>query len=187
MKIAFLATDMFEQVELTEPWKAVEQQGWTPELVSLREGEIEGFNHYDKADRFRVDRTVDDVSVDDYDGLVIPGGVGNPDEMRSNDDAVQFVREFVESGKPVGVICHGPWMLVESGAVNGRQVTSWPSLRTDIENAGGHWVDREVVVDQGIVTSRKPDDLPAFNAKLVEELREGRHAERIVNSAATAS
>jgi protease I len=187
MKIAFLATDMFEQVELTEPWKTVEQQGWTPELVSLRPGEIQGFNHYDKADRFPVDRTVDEVSVDDYDGLVVPGGVGNPDAMRLNEDAVRFVRDFVESGKPVAVICHGPWMLVEAGAVDGRQVTSWPSLRTDIENAGGRWVDREVVVDQGIVTSRKPDDLPAFNAKLVEELREGRHAGRVVNPAATAS
>jgi protease I len=187
MKIAFLATDMVEQVELTEPWKAVEEQGWTPELVSLRGGEIQGFEHYDKADRFPVDRTVDEVSVDDYDGLVIPGGVGNPDELRTNDDAVRFVREFVESGKPVGVICHGPWLLVESGAANGRRVTSWPSLRTDIENAGGLWVDREVVVDGGIVTSRKPDDLPAFTAKLVEELREGRHASRVVNAAATAT
>jgi protease I len=187
MKIAFLATDMFEQVELREPWRAVEQQGWTPELVSLREGEVQGFNHYDKADGFRVDRTVDEVSVEDYDGLVIPGGVGNPDAMRTNEDAVRFVRDFVESGKPVGVICHGPWMLVESGAVNGRHVTSWPSLRTDIENAGGHWVDREVVVDEGIVTSRNPDDLPAFTEKLVEEIREGQHARRVVSPAATAS
>jgi protease I len=176
MKIAFLATDMVEQVELTEPWKAVEEQGWTPELVSLRAGEIHGFNHYDKADRFSVDRTVDEVSVDDYDGLVIPGGVGNPDEMRMNADAVQLVRAFVDSGKPVAVICHGPWMLVEAGVVDGRELTSWPSLRTDIENAGGRWVDKEVVVDEGIVTSRKPDDLPAFCAKLVEELREGVHA-----------
>jgi protease I len=175
MKIAFLATDMVEQVELTGPWKAVEKQGWTPELVSLRAGEIQAFNHYDKADRFSVDRTVDDVSVDDYDGLVIPGGVGNPDELRTSDGAVQLVRAFAESGKPVAVICHGPWMLVEAGVVDGREVTSWPSLRTDIENAGGHWVDKEVVVDEGIVTSRKPDDLPAFCAKLVEELREGVH------------
>jgi protease I len=175
MRVAFLATDMVEQVELTEPWKAVEEQEWTPELVSLRAGEIQGFNHYDKADRFTVDRTVDDVSPDDYDGLVIPGGVGNPDEMRMNEDAVQFVRAFVESGKPVAVICHGPWMLVEAGVVEGREVTSWPSLRADIRNAGGNWVDREVVVDEGIVTSRKPDDLPAFCAKLVEELREGVH------------
>ena len=119
MKIAFLATDMVEQVELTEPWKAVEEQGWTAELVSLRGGEIQGFEHYDKADRFRVDRTVDEVSVDDYDGLVVPGGVGNPDELRTSDDAVQFVRDFVESGKPIGVICHGPWVLVEADVVRG--------------------------------------------------------------------
>jgi protease I len=178
MKVAFLATDMVEQVELTEPWKAVEEQGWTPELVSLREGEIQGFNHYDRADRFRVDRTVGEASVDDYDGLVIPGGVGNPDEMRTSEDAVRLVRAFVDAGKPVAVICHGPWMLVEAGVVADRELTSWPSLRTDILNAGGRWVDRDVVVDEGIVTSRKPDDLPAFCTKLVEEVAEGVHAEQ---------
>jgi deglycase len=174
-RVAFLATDMVEQVELTEPWKAVKEAGATPELVSLEEGEIQGFNHYDKADTFPVDRTVEETRADDYDALVIPGGVGNPDTMRMDENAVELVRRFFEQGKPVGVICHGPWMLVEAGVVRGRKVTSWPSLRTDIRNAGGDWVDEEVVVDNGLVTSRKPDDLPAFTAKIVEEFAEGRH------------
>jgi protease I len=174
-RVAFLATDMVEQVELTEPWKAVKEAGATPELISLEEGEIQGFNHYDKADTFKVDNTVEQARADDYDALVIPGGVGNPDTMRADENAVQFVRDFFEQGKPVGVICHGPWMLVESGVVRGRKVTSWPSLQTDIRNAGGDWVDQEVVVDNGLVTSRKPDDLPAFNAKIVEEFAEGKH------------
>ena len=177
-RVAFLATDMVEQVELTEPWKAIEEAGATPELISLEEGEIQGFNHYDKADTFTVDRTVEEARPDDYDALVVPGGVGNPDTMRANENAVQFVRGFFEQSKPVGVICHGPWMLVEAGVVRGRKVTSWPSLQTDIRNAGGEWVDEQVVVDNGLVTSRKPDDLPAFNAKLVEEFAEGKHAEQ---------
>ena len=184
-RVAFLATDMVEQVELTEPWKAVKEAGATPELVSLEEGEIQGFNHYDKADTFKVDRTVEEARADDYDALVIPGGVGNPDTMRTDENAVELVRQFFEQGKPVGVICHGPWMLVEAGVVRGRTVTSWPSLRTDIRNAGGDWVDELVVVDDGLVTSRKPDDLPAFNAKIVEEFAEGRH-ERQAEKAATA-
>jgi protease I len=174
-RVAFLATDMVEQVELTEPWKALKEAGATPELVSLDEGEIQGFDHYDKADTFPVDRTVEEARADDYDALVIPGGVGNPDTMRTDENALQLVRDFFEQGKPVGVICHGPWMLVEAGVVRGRKVTSWPSLQTDIRNAGGDWVDQEVVVDNGLVTSRKPDDLPAFNAKIVEEFAEGRH------------
>ena len=175
-RVAFLATDMVEQVELTEPWKAIEQAGATPELISLEEGEIQGFNHYDKADTFKVDHTVEVAHADDYDALVIPGGVGNPDTMRGDENAVQFVRDFFEQNKPVGVICHGPWMLVEAGVVRGRKVTSWPSLQTDIRNAGGEWVDEQVVVDNGLVTSRKPDDLPAFNAKIVEEFAEGKHS-----------
>jgi len=182
MKIAFLATDMVEQVELTEPWQAVEQQGWQPELVSLEPGKIQGFNHYDRADTFTVDRTVDDVSADDYDGLVIPGGVGNPDVMRTNEKAVALVRDFFEQGKPMAVICHGPWMLVEADVVDGRRLTSWPSLKTDIVNAGGDWRDEQVVVDEGLVTSRKPDDLPAFCAKLVEEFEEGTHARRPIRA-----
>jgi protease I len=167
-KIAFLATDMVEQVELTEPWKAVEKAGGKPELVSLEEGEIQGFDHYDKADTFEVDRVVSGVSVDDYDALVIPGGVGNPDTMRANEDAVAFVRDFSESGKPMAVICHGPWMLVEADVVRGRKLTSFESIQTDLKNAGANWVDEEVVVDGNIVTSRSPDDLPAFNEKLLE-------------------
>ena len=178
MKVAFLATDMVEQVELTEPWRAVEQQGWQPELISLQDGEIQGFDHYDKADTFRVDRTVEEASAEDYDALVVPGGVGNPDTLRTDENAVAFVRAFADAGKPMAVICHGPWLLVESGVVRGRRVTSWPSLQTDIRNAGGEWVDEPVVVDNGLVTSRRPDDLPAFCAKLVEEFAEGPHRAR---------
>jgi protease I len=177
-RVAFLATDMVEQVELTEPWNAVTAEGAEPELISLEEGEIQGFNHYDKADTFKVDRTVEEARADDYDALVIPGGVGNPDTLRTDENAVEFARQFFEQGKPVGVICHGPWMLVETGVVRGRKVTSWPSLETDIRNAGGNWVDEEVVVDNGLVTSRKPDDLPAFNKKIIEEIAEGRHEEQ---------
>jgi protease I len=169
-RIAFLATDMVEQVELTEPWKAVEEAGGRPELVSLEEGEIQGFDHYDKADTFPVDRTVSEASADDYDGLVLPGGVGNPDTLRTDEDAVRFVRTFVESGKPVAVICHGPWTLVEADVVRGCTLTSYPSIKTDIRNAGGDWVDREVVVDGNLISSRQPDDLPAFCRTLVEEL-----------------
>ena len=186
-RVAFLATDMVEQVELTEPWKAVQEAGATTELISLEEGEIQGFNHYDKADTFPVDKTVEEARADDYDALVIPGGVGNPDTMRGDENAVGLVRDFFEQGKPVGVICHGPWMLVEAGVVRGRKVTSWPSLQTDIRNAGGNWVDQEVVVDEGLVTSRKPDDLPAFNAKIVEEFAEGRHEQQAASVQADAT
>jgi protease I len=186
-RVAFLATDMVEQVELTEPWQAVKDEGATVELVSLEEGEIQGFNHYDKADTFKVDRTVEEARVDDYDALVIPGGVGNPDTMRMDENAVQFVRDFFEQGKPVGVICHGPWMLVEAGVVRDRKVTSWPGIQTDIRNAGGNWVDAEVVVDQGLVTSRKPDDIPAFNEKIIEEICEGRHEEQAASTRSQAA
>jgi protease I len=167
-RIAFLATDMVEQVELTEPWKAVEQAGGKPELISLKEGEIQGFNHYDKADTFPVDRTVDEASPDDYAALVLPGGVGNPDTLRTDENAVQFARAFLDAGKPVAVICHGPWTLVEADVVRGRTITSWPSVKTDIKNAGGNWVDQEVVVDDNLTSSRKPDDLPAFCSTFVE-------------------
>ena len=165
-KIAFIATDMVEEVELTKPWEAVKEAGGQPELVSIETGEIQAFNHYDKSKTYKVDKDFSSARVDDYDGLVIPGGVGNPDTMRADDDAVEFVRSFFEAGKPVAVICHGPWMLVESGVVRGRRVTSWPTLETDIRNAGGDWVDDEVVVDGNLVTSRKPDDIPAFNREM---------------------
>ncbi|HKF14893.1 MAG TPA: type 1 glutamine amidotransferase domain-containing protein [Gaiellaceae bacterium] len=168
-RIAFLATDMVEQVELTEPWKAVEEAGGRPKLLSLEDGEIQGFNHYDKADTFEVDSTVEEASTHEYDALVLPGGVGNPDTLRTDEKAVAFVREFVESGKPVAVICHGPWTLVEADVVRGRTLTSWPSVKTDIKNAGGNWVDEEVVQDGNLTSSRKPDDLPAFCRTLVQE------------------
>jgi protease I len=175
-RIAFVvAPEGVEQVELTEPWKAVEEAGGTPELLSTEEGEIQAFNHLDKADTFKVDRTVSDASPSDYDGLVLPGGVANPDFLRMDESAVAFIRGFFEQAKPVGVICHGPWTLVEADVLRGRTITSWPSLRTDIRNAGGTWVDEEVVVDEGLVSSRNPDDLPAFCAKIVEEFCEGAH------------
>src|SRR4051794_33096124 len=176
-KIAFLvANEGVEQVELTEPWKAAREEGAQTELISLEEGEVQAFNHLDKADTFPVDHAVSDVDASDYDALVLPGGVANPDELRTDEDAVKFVRAFFEEHKPVAAICHAPWTLVEADVVKGRTVTSWPSLQTDIRNAGGEWVDEEVVVDEGLVTSRKPDDLPAFNEKLVEEIAEGKHA-----------
>jgi protease I len=176
--VAFLAADGVEQVELTEPWKAVEQAGGTPRLISVEDGEIQGFNHLDKADTFTVDQSVSEADASDFDGLVLPGGVANPDFLRTSEDAVGFVRSFFEQAKPVGVICHGPWSLVEADVVRGRTLTSWPSLRTDLRNAGAEWVDEEVVVDQGLVSSRNPDDLPAFCAKVVEEIAEGKHAEQ---------
>jgi len=175
-RIAFLATEGVEQVELEQPLNAVRKAGAEVDLIDLEAGEVQAFNHLDKGDRFPVDKTVDEARAQDYDGLVLPGGVANPDRLRTDAQAVRFVRDFVESGKPIGVICHGPWTLVEAGVLRGRTLTSWPSLRTDIENAGGTWVDEQVHVDRGIVSSRKPDDLPAFCAKVVEELREGVHA-----------
>jgi protease I len=181
--VAFLATDGVEQVELTEPWKKVEEEGGKPELISLESGEIQGFQHLDKGDTFPVDRAVSDADESDYDGLVLPGGVANPDFLRTDEDAVRFVRAFFEAGKPVAAICHGPWTLIEADVVRGRTLTSWPSLKTDIENAGGEWVDEEVHVDSGLVTSRKPDDLPAFCDKLAEEICEGRHDEQALQAA----
>ena len=174
-RIAFLATDGVEQIELTKPWDAIKSAGADVQLISLKSGEIQGVNHMDKGDTFPVDRAVSDVNANDFDGLVLPGGVANPDFLRTNDDAVKFVREFFNQGKPVAAICHGPWTLVEAGVVQGRTLTSWPSIQSDIRNAGGNWVDEEVHVDNGLVTSRKPDDLDAFCAKAIEEFAEGRH------------
>jgi protease I len=175
-RIAFLvAPEGVEQVELTEPWTAVQEAGGAPELISTEAGHVQAFNHLDKGDTFPVDRTVSDADPGDYDGLVLPGGVANPDFLRMDEGAVAFARSFFEQAKPVGVICHGPWTLIEAGVLRGRTITSWPSLQTDIRNAGGTWVDEEVHVDGGLVSSRNPDDLPAFCAKVVEELAEGRH------------
>ncbi len=185
-RIAFLCTDGVEQVELTQPMDALRGEGAAIELVSLERGEIQGFEHHDKGTTFPVDKAVTEADPTDYDGLVLPGGVINPDLLRANEDAVRFVRTFFEQGKPVGAICHGIWTLVEAGVVKGRKLTSWPSVRTDVENAGGSWVDEELVVDRGLFTSRKPDDLPAFCAKLVEEIAEGRH-ERQTESITAAS
>jgi protease I len=174
-KIAFLAADGVEQVELTTPWEAIRDAGAEVELVSVKAGEIQGFNHLDKGDTFPVDKAVSKVSASDYDGLVLPGGVANPDFLRTDEDAVDFVRAFFEEHKPVAAICHAPWTLVEAGVLSGRTLTSWPSLQTDIRNAGATWVDEEVVVDEGLTTSRKPDDLEAFCAKAIEEFAEGVH------------
>ena len=162
-KVAILAADMFERVELEEPRKALEDAGAEVEVVSIHDGEIKGFDHFDPAGTARVDRTVEEASADDYDALMVPGGVGNPDQLRGDENAVAFVRGFHDAGKPMAVICHGPWVLVEAGVARGRRLTSWPTLETDIRNAGGEWVDEEVVVDGNLVTSRKPDDIPAFN------------------------
>jgi protease I len=170
-RVAFLATDGVEQVELTEPWKAVEREGGKPQLVSLEGGEIQGFDHLDKDQTFTVDRTAADASTGDYDGLVLPGGVANPDVLHTDQDAVKFVRTFFEAGKPVASICHGPWTLVEADVVRWRTVTSWPSLRTDIRNAGGEWVDEEVQVEAGVVTSRTPADFPPSATSSSRDLR----------------
>ncbi len=169
-RVAFLATDGVEEVEYTEPRKAVEEAGGQAELISIKDGEIQAVNHMDKAGTYRVDRLVKDADPDEYDALVLPGGVANPDFLRVDADAVRFVRSFMTAGKPVAAICHSPWILVEAGVVDGRTLTSWPSLRTDLANAGATWVDEQVHVDGGLVTSRKPDDLPAFCETMLERI-----------------
>jgi protease I len=172
-KIAFVATDGVEQVELTEPWHAVEAAGATPVLVSMKPGTVQGFNHLDKADTFTVDVVAKNANFDDYAAVVLPGGVANPDALRTDAATVEFIGSFARGGKPVAVICHGPWTLVEADVVRGRTLTSWPSLQTDLRNAGATWRDEQVVVCKGgpgvIVSSRKPDDLPAFNKTFVDE------------------
>jgi protease I len=184
-RIAFLvAQEGVEEVELTEPWQAVQNAGASAELLAPDDGEVQAFNHLDKGSTFPVDRKLADAKPSEYDGVVLPGGVANPDQLRTKGNAVRFLQEFFSEGKPVGVICHGPWTLVEADLVRDRKLTSWPSLQTDIRNAGGHWVDEEVVVDEGLVSSRNPDDLPAFCAKIVEEFGEGPHA--VADAGATA-
>jgi protease I len=186
-KVAIIAADMVEQVELVEPRKALEEAGAETDLVSLKPGTIKAFNHFDPADDQKVDKTIEEVDASEYDALLIPGGVGNPDQLRGDESVVQFVQEFFAAGKPVAAICHAPWVLVEAGVVRDRKLTSWPTLQTDIRNAGGNWVDEQVVVDQGMVTSRKPDDIPAFNEKMIEEFCEGKHSGQRVTADATAS
>ncbi|HEY8509523.1 MAG TPA: type 1 glutamine amidotransferase domain-containing protein [Steroidobacteraceae bacterium] len=178
LKVAILAAEGFEQSELFEPKKALEEAGAEVRIVSPATGEVQGWKHFDKGDKVRVDVPLDQANADEFDALMLPGGVANPDQLRMNPKAVEFVRKFFEAGKPVAAICHAPWTLVEADVVRGRTVTSWPSLKTDLINAGAKWVDQEVVVDNGLVTSRKPADLPAFNRKMIEEFAEGRHAQQ---------
>jgi protease I len=171
--VAILAADGFEQSELEGPLGALKEAGAKVSIVSPKEGKIQGMNHADKGDQFDVNLPLEKAKADDFDALVLPGGLMNPDELRATPAAVEFVRKFADAGKPIGAICHGPWVLIEAGIVAGRRLTSWPAIQTDVKNAGGDWVDEEVVVDNGLVTSRKPDDIPAFNAKLIEEIGEG--------------
>ncbi len=174
-RVAALVDNGFEQSELVEPKKALEEAGAKVDIVSPQDGKVKGWQHTRWGDEVAVDRRLQDARVDEYDALLLPGGVMNPDKLRANEKAVQFVRSFVDSGKPIAAICHGPWTLIEAGGVKGRKITSWPSLKTDLRNAGANWVDQEVVVDNGLVTSRRPDDIPAFNKKMIEEFAEGRH------------
>ena len=175
-KVAILVDEGFEQVEMTEPRKALEQEGAGTDIVSPQKGKVVAFQHDKRGDEFDVDVQLDEANPEDYDALVLPGGVMNPDKLRMNPKAVGFVKDFVNSGKPIAAICHGPWTLIEAGAVRGRRMTSYPSLKTDLINAGANWTDEEVVTDNGLVTSRKPDDIPAFNRKMVEEIAEGEHS-----------
>jgi protease I len=174
-KVAILATDGFEQVELTEPKKALESAGATTQVVSPKSGEIKGWKFKEWGDKIKVDKTLDEAKPSDYDALVLPGGVMNPDHLRMEPKAVQFVKEFVQSGKPVAAICHGPWTLIEAGVVRGKKMTSWPSVKTDLKNAGANWVDEKVVIDGQFVTSRKPDDIPDFNKALIEQIAIDQH------------
>jgi protease I len=174
-KVAILAADGFEEVELTKPKKALEEAGAKTAVVSIKSGEIQGMNHADKGKKVAVDLTLEDAKPQDFDALMIPGGLMNPDTLRSTPEALEFTRHFFQEGKPVAAICHGPWVLIDAGVIRGRTLTSWPAIKTDVVNAGGNWIDEEVVVDNGLVTSRKPDDIPAFSDKMIEEFCEGRH------------
>ncbi len=171
-RVAILVTDGFEQVEMTKPRQALDEAGAETEIVSPAKGQVQGWNHQNKGEKFNVDTDLNSANADDYDALLLPGGVMNPDQLRTIQKAVKFVKSFFDEGKPVAAICHGPWLLVEAGVVRGRRVTSWPSVRTDLINAGASWSDEEVVVDKGLVTSRKPDDIPAFNRKMIQEFSE---------------
>jgi protease I len=184
-RVAILATDMVEEVELVEPREALDDAGAITDLISIESGTIQGANHFDKANQHEVDRTIDEADESDYDALLIPGGVANPDALRMDERVVDFVRSFYDAGKPIAAICHGPWLLVEADIARYHTLAAWPSLQTDIRNAGGTWVDEEVVVDEGIVTSRKPDDIPAFKARMVEEFAEGAHERAGRRTAAT--
>ena len=186
-KIAVLFTDGVEQVELDKPVEGLKNEGADVEYLTLEPGEVQAFNHLDHADKVKVDTAVSDVDASNYDGLLLPGGVANPDLLRGDKDAVAFVAAFVEQAKPIAAICHGPWTLVEADVVKGRTLTSWPTLRKDIENAGGTWVDEEVHVDEGLVTSRNPDDIPAFTEKAIEEFCEGKHEEMAASAGGGAS
>ena len=184
-KVAILVANGFEQVEMTQPRKALDEAGAETKIVSIKSGQIQGMHHADKGDKFDVDLTLDDARPEDFDALMIPGGLMNPDELRARSEALDFVRHFFEEAKPAAVICHGPWVLIDAGVVRGRTLTSWPNIKTDVRNAGGKWVDEEVVVDNGLVTSRKPDDIPAFNRKMIEEFCEGKHKRTKEMAAAT--
>jgi protease I len=173
LTVAILVADGFEQVEMTEPRKALQDAGADTRLVSPAKDEVQGWKHFDKADKFKVDVALDDADANHFGALLLPGGVANPDQLRTLPVAVEFVRSFVDAGKPVAVICHGPWTLIEAGVVKGRAITSWPSVKTDLINAGAKWTDKQVVVDHGLVSSRKPDDIPAFNRKMIEEFAKG--------------
>lgn len=175
MKVAILAAEGFEQAELLEPRKALDDAGAQTQVVSPAKGEVQGWKHFEKSVKVRVDVPLENADADDFDALLLPGGVANPDQLRTMPKAVEFVRKFFDAGKPVAAICHAPWTLIEAGVVKGRTITSWPSLKTDLANAGAKWVDQEVVADNGLVTSRKPADIPAFNRKMIEEFAEGRH------------
>ena len=175
-RVAILVADGFEQVEMTKPRAALEEAGAETKIVSPKSGEIQGMHHADKGDKFDVDLTLSEARPEGFDALMIPGGLMNPDQLRSTPEALEFTRHFFREGKPVAAICHGPWVLIDAGVVRGRTLTSWPAIKTDVRNAGGNWVNEEVVVDNGLVTSRKPDDIPAFNKKMIEEFCEGKHA-----------
>ena len=175
LKVAILVAEGFEQQELTGPREALDAAGANTMIVSPNERQVQGWNHYDKADMFPANVPLAEANAAEFDALLLPGGVANPDQLRMKPEAVQFIREFFDAGKPVAVICHGPWPLIEAGVVKGRRMTSWPSVKTDLINAGAKWVDEEVVVDNGLVSSRKPDDIPAFNQKMIEEFAEGTH------------